>query len=254
LSHQLAFFRLIQQTIARHGATVVAVLHDLNMAAQFCSRLIVLKEGMLLADGPPDVVLEPALIEEAFGLQVDVRFHPETGRPYMVPLHLHKRHTGSLSMSGRLGGVDRPRLHVMAGGGAGERLLPELYRLGYALSVGVVNALDSDQLLATRLGLDVIAEAPFTRVSSASRAVLDQTLRQVPAVVVGNVAWGVGNVANLRALAELEQAPRIYLLADQPIAERDFTGGEATALWEYLIKKGARALTYGELLVELGAR
>lgn len=251
VSHQLSFFRLITDVLARRDATVVAVLHDLNMAAQFCGRLLVLKEGMLLADGPPSEILEPGLIEEAFGLQVDVRFHPETGRPYMVPLQLHRRGTGTLGASGRLRGADRPRLHAVVGGGSGERLLPELYRLGYALSVGVVNALDSDQLLAARLGLDVIAEAPFSAISPANQALLAETLRQVPTIVVGNVAWGAGNVANLRVLAELPPGPRIYLLADQPIAARDFTGGEAQALWDRLVACGARVLTQQALLVEL---
>lgn len=248
VSHQLSFFRLITDVLARRDATVVAVLHDLNMAAQFCGRLLVLKEGMLLADGPPGDILEPGLIEEAFGLQVDVRFHPETGRPYMVPLQLHRRGTGTLGASGRLRGSDRPRLHAIVGGGAGDRLLPELYRLGYGLSVGVVNALDSDQLLAARLGLDVIAEAPFSAVSPQSQALLAETLRQVPTIVVGNVAWGAGNVANLRVLAELPRGPRIYLIADQPIEERDFTGGEARALWKRLVAEGAHVITQRALL------
>jgi iron complex transport system ATP-binding protein len=252
MSHQLGFFRLIADTIAREGTTVVAVLHDLNMAAQFCRRLLVVKEGMLLADGTPDEVLEPGLIEEAFGMQVQVRRHPETGRPYIVPLQLHRRGTGHLRGSARLRGGERPRLHAIVGGGAGERLLPELYRLGFDMSVGVVNALDSDQLLAARLGLSVIAEAPFSAVSPESLAVLAETLRGVSAVVVGNVAWGSGNVGNLRALAALKPAPQIYLLADQPIADRDFTGGEAQALWEGLVADGARVLSQRELLIELG--
>lgn len=252
LSHQLGFFRLIVDTIAERGTTVVAVLHDLNMAAQFCGRLLVLKEGMLIADGAPETVLEPGLIEEAFGLQTDVRFHPETGKPYMVPLHAARRGTGRLVASGRLRGGERPRIHAIVGGGAGERLLPELYRLGYAIGVGVVNALDSDQLLASRLGLDVIAEAPFSAISAQNLTVLAETLSQSPAVVVGNVAWGGGNVGNLRTLAALPPGPRIYLLNDQPINERDFTGGEATALWERLVANGARVLTRPELLTELG--
>jgi iron complex transport system ATP-binding protein len=252
MSHQLGFFRLIADTIAREGTTVVAVLHDLNMAAQFCRRLLVVKEGMLLADGTPDEVLEPGLIEEAFGMQVQVRRHPETGRPYIVPLQLHRRGTGHLGGSARLRGGERPRLHAIVGGGAGERLLPELYRLGFDMSVGVVNTLDSDQLLASRLGLPVIAEAPFSAISPESLAVLGQTLRGVSAVVVGNVAWGSGNVGNLRALADLRAGPQIYLIADQPIADRDFTGGEAQALWARLVANGARVLSQHELLVELG--
>ena len=253
LSHQLAFFHLVRAVMAARGVTAVAVLHDLNMAAQFCHRLLVLKEGMLLADGPPDEVLEPGLIEEAFGLAVQVRHHPETGLPYILPLQLHRRGTGELRLngSGRLRGGLRARVHVVCGGGAGERLLPELYRLGFDLSVGVVNALDSDQVTASRLGLPVLMEAPFSAIAPENLVLLAEQVRQAEYVVVGNVAWGAGNVGNLRVLAESAAGPRILLVADQPISERDFSGGEATRLWEGLVASGARVLTQRDLLAFL---
>lgn len=247
LSHQLEFFRLVTDAVKRRHLTVIAVLHDLNLAAQFCDRLLVLKEGMLLADGPPATVLEPAMIEAAFGLRVHVRFHPETGRPYLLPLQLHRRGTGALGDSGRLAAPPRGRLHVIAGGGSGERLIPELYRLGYELSLGVVNALDSDQASAARLGVPVVSEAPFSPLSAESLTLLREQLRSAPVVVVGNVAWGSGNVGNLRVLAEEAGGRRVYLLADEDIAARDFTGGEATRLWRGLLESGATPVREAEL-------
>lgn len=246
LAHQLEFFRLVKGLLAETGLTAVAVLHDLNMAAQFCHRLVVLKEGMLLADGTPEAIIEPGLIEEAFGLRVQVRHHPETGLPYLLPLHGHRQATGELGLSGRLRGTRKGRVHVICGGGTGERLLPELYRQGYELSVGVVNLLDSDQALAGRLGLDVLAEAPFSPISAENLALLAAHLREADAVVVGAVAWGSGNVGNLRVLAESGVGSRVILLADRPIDERDFTQGEATALWQRLVEAGARVLAPGD--------
>ncbi|MFP5503670.1 MAG: hypothetical protein ACLGIN_14360, partial [Candidatus Sericytochromatia bacterium] len=66
-----------------------------------------------------------------------------------------------------------------------------------------------------------------------------------------NVAWGAGNVGNLRVLAESAAGPRILLVADQPISERDFSGGEATRLWEGLVASGAQVLTQRDLLAFL---
>ncbi|HEY9724658.1 MAG TPA: ABC transporter ATP-binding protein [Oscillatoriaceae cyanobacterium] len=248
ISHQLDFFRLVGRSIQERGVTVVAVLHDLNMAAQFCDRLLVVKEGLLLADGPPETVIVPELVEAAFGLQVEVRRHAQTGRPYILPLL--RRGTGLLAGSGRLRGQPRARLHALVGGGAGDRLLPELYRMGYEVGVGVINMLDSDQVLAARLGMPAITEAPFSPASDASLALLGEQLRAAQAVVVGNVAFGSGNVANLRVLLEQASERAIFLLADQAIADRDFTGGEATALWNALVENGARVLSQQAFLAQ----
>lgn len=48
------------------GTTVIAALHDLNIAAAFCDDVAVLDEGRLVAFGPPDTVLTPAFVDEAF--------------------------------------------------------------------------------------------------------------------------------------------------------------------------------------------
>jgi iron complex transport system ATP-binding protein len=52
----------------RDGTTVVAVLHDLALAAHFFPRIIVIDRGRLVADGPPSNVLQPDLINEVFGV------------------------------------------------------------------------------------------------------------------------------------------------------------------------------------------
>lgn len=260
LTHQLAFYRLVRDVLASGaagagGLTVVAVLHDLNLAAQFCHRLLLVSPGGqeapggLLADGPPDAVITPELVAHAFGLAVQVRRHPETGLPYVLPVAIAGREPGR---SARLRAAARDRLHVICGGGSGERLLPALYRLGYTLSVGVVNLLDSDQALAERLGLDVVVEAPFSPVGAEARAALEHRLAAAAAVVVADVAWGTGNVENLRALAAQAEGRRIFLVEEGAIGSRDFTGGEATALWERLRAAGAETLSARALLERLG--
>ncbi len=277
LTHQLAFYRLVRDVLATGaqapagGLTVVAVLHDLNLAAQFCHRLLLVTPGAasaqgqepwrgeggevdlpggLLADGTPEAVITPELVARAFGLAVQVRRHPESGLPYVLPAALGGREPGR---SARLRAAERDRLHVICGGGAGERLLPALYRLGYTLSVGVVNLLDSDQALAERLGLDVVAEAPFSPVGAEARGALEQRLAEACAVVVADVAWGTGNVENLRALAARPKGPRIFLVEEGAIGARDFTGGEATSLLARLRAAGAETLSARALLERLGA-
>jgi iron complex transport system ATP-binding protein len=62
------------QRLTGVGLTVLAVLHDLSLAAQFFSRLVLLDEGRLVADGPAAEVLTPQRIRDVY--QVDPRFVP----------------------------------------------------------------------------------------------------------------------------------------------------------------------------------
>lgn len=64
LRHQLALLDLIVD-LAR---STVVVLHDLNLAARYCDRVVVLHDGTVAADGPPSTVLVPQLAREVFGL------------------------------------------------------------------------------------------------------------------------------------------------------------------------------------------
>jgi iron complex transport system ATP-binding protein len=75
------------------GGTVITVLHDLNLAADYCGRIIALKDHGVFFDGAPSEVMRYDLIESLFGVVCVVRDNPISGRPfaYVVPEHLRKR-------------------------------------------------------------------------------------------------------------------------------------------------------------------
>ena len=75
--HQLATLSLVR----RSRRTVVAALHDLNLAAAFCDRLAVLSEGRIVAIGTPEMVLTPAVIARTFAVTAGIDRHPCHGRP-----------------------------------------------------------------------------------------------------------------------------------------------------------------------------
>lgn len=79
IQHQLDLMRLI----ARLGLTSIVALHDLNHAAQFCDRLLVLDRGRVVADGPPDQVLTPALLAQVFRVDCDFHRSPD-GRRHIL--------------------------------------------------------------------------------------------------------------------------------------------------------------------------
>lgn len=86
LRYQLELMGLLRDLASSEGVAVVAVLHDLNQAAQFCSRLILLADGAVLRDGPPHDVLTPATLERAYGVTALVQPHPRLAVPVVVPL------------------------------------------------------------------------------------------------------------------------------------------------------------------------
>ena len=83
LNHQVALMEMMAQQRDR-GATVVAVLHDLNQAARYCDHLIVLKEGELMGEGSPKEVLTAEMLAKVFKVDAMQHVCPESGRPMVV--------------------------------------------------------------------------------------------------------------------------------------------------------------------------
>ena len=77
LRHQVAVLSLLTDLAERDGITVIAVLHDLAMAARFFERMVLLDDGAVVADGPPAEVLTPERISGVYG--VHPRFVPALG-------------------------------------------------------------------------------------------------------------------------------------------------------------------------------
>jgi iron complex transport system ATP-binding protein len=78
--------------LALAGCTVVVVLHDLNLAAQFADQILLLKNGKLLASGNTSEVFQTELIQRAYDFQVDILHHPEYQYPIVLPSPLYNRH------------------------------------------------------------------------------------------------------------------------------------------------------------------
>jgi len=68
------------------GLTVIAAMHDLNLASLYFDRLVLLKEGRVVADGTPTEVITEELLREVFAAPVKVEPHPVTGDPHVVVL------------------------------------------------------------------------------------------------------------------------------------------------------------------------
>lgn len=79
----------IMQLVKALGITVITTVHDLNLAAQHCSRLLLIDKGRLIADGTPDEVLQPEQLTQVFKLNCHRDSDPFTGSP-RVGFHLEQ--------------------------------------------------------------------------------------------------------------------------------------------------------------------
>jgi iron complex transport system ATP-binding protein len=89
VSHEMAIWELLRE-LARVGTTVLVVTHNLNLAARYADRLVLLHRGRVAAAGPPAQVLTRETVERVYGWPVRVVPHPgpgpDAGAPQVVPL------------------------------------------------------------------------------------------------------------------------------------------------------------------------
>lgn len=85
IAHQIELMELLTR-LHREGRTVVAVLHDLNQAARYGTRIVALRDGAIVAEGRPADVVTSATIEQVFDLPCKVIEDPVSGAPLVLPL------------------------------------------------------------------------------------------------------------------------------------------------------------------------
>ena len=86
LSHQATLLALVRNRCDKRQASALVVTHDLNLAAQFADRILLMRDGKVVRLGKPEEVLTPQLLNEVFGVEVLVDAHPISGAPRVTPI------------------------------------------------------------------------------------------------------------------------------------------------------------------------
>lgn len=84
IAHQIELLDLLAD-LNRAGRTIVAVLHDLNHACRYASHLVAMRDGAILAEGPPSAIVDEPLVEAVFGLASVIISDPVSKTPLIVP-------------------------------------------------------------------------------------------------------------------------------------------------------------------------
>jgi iron complex transport system ATP-binding protein len=227
--NQLEIMDLVQGLCVKEGLIVLAVFHDLNLAARYCTSAILLKNGRIFSAGSLDDVLTSENIKDVFRVDAIVQKHFVTNSLYVIPLSPPKSPSSK-----------KCSIHLICGAGTGTALMKVLLDEGYSVTAGVLNVLDTDFETAQFLKVPVTTEAPFSPITEKTHKANLAMISKASTVVLTSVPFGYGNLQNLEAAKEaLERGIPIFVVDEVPIESRDFTQGKAKALFIELKSKGA---------------
>lgn len=85
INHQIEIYDLLRRLISEKNITILMVSHDLNIACEYCSRLFLINEGRIFADGYPADVLTEINIKTVYGIEVLIEKNPISGAPIIIP-------------------------------------------------------------------------------------------------------------------------------------------------------------------------
>jgi iron complex transport system ATP-binding protein len=265
IKYQIETLELVQRLNRDRGMTIIAAIHDLNLAARYFPRLLLFQRG-IVADAGPTEVLEPGLLSRVYGIDVQVGILRGAEHISVLPPSEQERVPVSKEHP-------HPRVHIMAGGGSGALLMRALADERIPFVAGALNIGDSDHTLALRLAGDVITEQPYAPISPATLERVRASLTQVEVLIICPVPVGSGNLVLLQeALQAARRGLPVILLApataEQSVcvpgttietddgaiqrtgmAARDYTNGEAVQLTIQLCQAGSKiAVSLGEAL------
>ena len=239
INHQVEINELIRRLNLRKGLTVLHISHDLNLAAEYCHRIVLLHQGSVFSAGVPSEVITEENIRRVYETKVLVEKNPLSGAPRITLLG-----KGKIEKTG-----PQRTVHIICGEGSGVDSARRLLLRGYRVSLGVLNTGDTDQKIGKTLGLPMALEGPFSSISERGMEENRKLIEKSDLVLLERFHIGPGNLANLRAALEaLEKGNKVIVLENN--LEYDFTGGEARAYYHRLQEKGAVFIPDHSMLLE----
>jgi len=216
LNHRLQVLDLVRD-LADAGLAVLAVFHDLDLAARYADRIAVVAGARVERPGPPAAIITPDVVREVFGVRAVVGTDPVSGTVSVTPVLREEAVRG--------GGEGR--VMVVGGSGNAAALMRRLTVAGFDVVAAALNLGDVDEGVAAALDLERVTLPPYESLDATSATRVGELARSVDAIVVSAVPFGGANLENLRVATRAGKP--LVLVGD--IEGRDFTGGEATRLW-----------------------
>jgi iron complex transport system ATP-binding protein len=155
LAAQARLLDWLRRQAKHEGRAVMVVLHDLNHAAAYSDRLVVMQAGRVVADGPPEQVLTAQTVLDVYGVRAWIRPHPITDRPTVWQIPEPAPDLDGSALSGRA-------IHLMCGSGTGANIMFQLLQFGARVSASILHGGDDDAEAALSLGIPFAPVEPFS--------------------------------------------------------------------------------------------
>jgi iron complex transport system ATP-binding protein len=220
IAHEEQIFKYSAE-LCRNGKTIIAAVHDLKTAVRFCTRLILMKTGQIIADGIPEAVITQENLSEAYGVKALVYKNRISG---MVDFHI----------PGQTELIRSKKIHVIGGGGSASGVIRQLYDGGFEVTAGVFAHGDSDLGCTDVFGVKALVCQPFSEIDDQAFTENIKLIEAADITILCDMPFGHQNVRNLEAAGH---ASRLVIIEDGRPENRDFTGGRALSLYKVLKEK-----------------
>jgi iron complex transport system ATP-binding protein len=250
INFQIEFMNLFLKLNREEGKTVVGVFHDINLAIQNDSLIMLLKDGSIYALGEAQEVISRQNLKSVFHSDIFVGKNPVTRKIYVSPVFDPGY---GQAASGREGREKKSlSIHVIGGGGAASPVIDLLSRHGYRVSCGVVNTFDTDLNTCQVLDIPYVVEAPFSPISLDSQNKNLGFIKASDVVILPEIEFGNGNFSNLVSVREaLAMGKKVLVMEGKDLKSRDHTGGKAEELYRKIMDRGAQLTNTGIQILDL---
>ncbi|MBM7624409.1 heme ABC transporter ATP-binding protein [Sporohalobacter salinus] len=229
INYQLEIMNLLKKFNCEHDLTVIVVLHDLNLASEYCDKLLLLEDGEIYDHGSPEEIITAENIEEVYGSEVIIRKHYPSNRPHITMLDSQYIPKTQLNH----------KVHIICGGGTGRELIETLVEQGFQVSCGVLNKRDSDWEVAKSCDVGIVDEEPFAPISQESHKLNLSKIEDVDTVILTEIPFGTGNLLNLKAAFwAAENGKEVIVMDQKKLTKRDYTNGKGNKLYKKMLDSG----------------
>jgi len=228
INYQGEIYDLLNYLNQEFNLTIITVSHDLNLTAQYCEELLLLKDGRIFAAGTAAEVLTEENIKAVYNAEVLIKKNPLSEKPFvtLVPEINRSRKRKQKDF----------KIHIIAGGGTAQNWLYNLENLGYQLSIGVLNVGDADWQAAKELGIEIVEAPPFIDISETEIQKNRKLIEKADLIILSDLPFGHGNLANLEVLLDYPEKTKI-LFSNFDIKKRDYIEGKAEKIWNKLLEE-----------------
>ncbi len=211
--HRIEVMLILRQLTQEKGVTVIASLHDIDLAMKACDVAILIKDEHILACGTPEDVLKEHLVTELYGMD------RATFSGYLGGVELKGNQSGS-------------KVFVVAGAGSGASVYRALIKHGFFIITGILAENDIDFHIATAVGAIVIKSQPYDNISQTAYAEALKLMDGVGQVIDAGFPVGAMNQPNLDLIRwALDKGKIVHTLRSRLEAEALYGANAARLIY-----------------------